>query len=221
MIKTQDSAALLSNADAKTGKVRLVIRARILSDASTPASGVSAPQNRRTLAIAVTVIVVLALIWLGVGAFKHSSNSPATHARNAPPQSSLSASSRTQPSASSRAIAPVPTNKTPNQVDAQAQPDAAMASVNEVLPKPSRGSLATIRGTIVISIRVVLNADGSVRTATSQIPGPSRYFERLALQSAKQWTFTPTRSEEPRAMYVRFDFTRDGVTARAASTQPS
>jgi TonB family protein len=216
LIKTQDSAGLLSNADAKTGTVRLVIRARILSDASTPASGLSAPQNRRSLAIAVTVIVALALIWLGIGAFKHSSNSPpAAQARNAPPQASLSASSRSQSSAS----APVPTKSAPTQVDAQRQSDAAMASVNEVLPKPSRGSLATIRGTIVISIRVVLNADGSVRTATSQIPGPSRYFERLALQSAKQWTFTPTHSQEPRTMFVRFDFTRDGVTARAAPTQ--
>lgn len=66
---------------------------------------------------------------------------------------------------------------------------------------------------------MIVDKKGSVLAATADDPGPSRYFERLALQASEKWTFAPTDSEEQRIMLVRFSFTRAGTTARANSLQ--
>jgi hypothetical protein len=50
---------------------------------------------------------------------------------------------------------------------------------------------------------------------TPDDPGPSRYFERLAVEASKKWTFAPVDTEAQRMALVRFNFTRDGTTARA------
>jgi hypothetical protein len=47
--------------------------------------------------------------------------------------------------------------------------------------------------------------------------GPSRYFERLAVEAAKKWTFTPTDAPEQRVMLVKFAFRRSGTTASFSS----
>jgi TonB family protein len=70
-----------------------------------------------------------------------------------------------------------------------------------------------------VSVRVIVDKKGSVLAATADDPGPSRYFERLAIQASNKWTFAPTDSEEQRIMLVRFNFTRAGTTARANSLQ--
>jgi TonB family protein len=66
-----------------------------------------------------------------------------------------------------------------------------------------------------VSVRVIVDKDGSVFAALTEVRGPSRYFERLALDAAKKWTFTPADSDAQRLMLVRFDFGRQGATARA------
>lgn len=64
---------------------------------------------------------------------------------------------------------------------------------------------------------MIVDKDGTVLIATADEPGPSRYFERLAVEASKKWTFTPADSEAQRIMLVRFNFTRAGTTARANS----
>jgi TonB family protein len=75
----------------------------------------------------------------------------------------------------------------------------------------------SIRGHVKVSVRVIVNGEGTVFAALVDDPGPSRYFERLALDAAKKWTFPPadSRSPERRWELVRFDFSRDGTTGRA------
>jgi TonB family protein len=70
-----------------------------------------------------------------------------------------------------------------------------------------------------VSVRVIVDKEGTVVVATADDPGPSRYFERLAIQASKKWAFAPTQSEEQRIILVRFNFTRAGTTARASSPQ--
>jgi len=65
----------------------------------------------------------------------------------------------------------------------------------------------------------IVDKEGTVLDATADEPGPSRYFERLAIAAAKTWTFAPADSEEQRKMLVRFYFTRAGTTARGNSVQ--
>lgn len=91
----------------------------------------------------------------------------------------------------------------------------AMSPVDEVLPRASRGALDTITGTIRVVVRVEVGDDGRVVAVAPDIPGPSRYFERLAREAAGQWTFTPAQAGAPRAARIRFSYTRAGVTASA------
>jgi outer membrane biosynthesis protein TonB len=66
-------------------------------------------------------------------------------------------------------------------------------------------------------VRVIVSEDGSVFAASPDRAGSSRYFERLALDAAKQWTFPVLDAPARRIMQVRFDFSRDGVTGRAVT----
>jgi TonB family protein len=88
-----------------------------------------------------------------------------------------------------------------------------------VIPDVSRSARDTIRGTIRVSIRVIVDKDGNVLAATADEPGPSRYFARLSLEAARKWTFAPIASEQQRVMLVRFYFKRSGTTARASPVQ--
>lgn len=87
--------------------------------------------------------------------------------------------------------------------------------INEVLPDPPQSALDTIRGTVRVAIRVTIDKDGNVLEATSEDPGPSRYFERLSLEAARKWTFTPVATQAQRAMLLRFHYTREGTTTSA------
>jgi TonB family protein len=76
----------------------------------------------------------------------------------------------------------------------------------------------TIRGHVKVSVRVIVDEGGSVFAALVDSPGPSRYFERAAIEAAKKWTFPPADSTS-RLKLVQFDFTRDGTTGQAIEVQ--
>jgi len=85
-----------------------------------------------------------------------------------------------------------------------------------VIPEVPQSALNTIRGTIRVTIRVIVDQEGKVVDASVQEQGASRYFARLALEASRKWTFAPSTSPEQRVMQVRFYFKRSGVTARAS-----
>jgi TonB family protein len=219
LIETENSvAALASTASAdphKQATVRLVIRARILPDAArTSPSAASKGFDTRSIALIIGVLALLILAWI-MGVFRRDSiSADAVNEHSAPAPVHAAAQVESVPanpvvSASGRANATA--TEPPGKLD------APTSSIHEVMPAASRSALQTIHGTIKVSIRVAISKDGAVQTATSHIPGPSRYFERLALQAAKKWTFTPTSTQEPRTRLVQFYFTREGVTGRLAS----
>jgi TonB family protein len=207
LLEAQQSAATLKAHEVaesdKAPTVRLVIRARILSDAPPPKRGLFESFDRRALLVASVVgLLVLAVIMLSV--FNHDTrSSPLAHEP-----------AKTAAQAPSSTLMPATELAPTKHVDAKSPEEPhAEATIKEVLPTVSRGSLQTIHGTIKVTIRTLVNQDGTVRAATSHIPGPSRYFERVALQAAKKWTFAPTSEPSPRTVFVRFNFTRGGVTA--------
>ncbi|HEU4602094.1 MAG TPA: energy transducer TonB [Steroidobacteraceae bacterium] len=151
--------------------------------------------------IALVVIAALAVIVL------RRNSEPTPRAQPSIPIKQATAHAADHP------VTPAPTAITPST--SATHKESATTATNEVLPTVPRSALNTIHGTIRVSIQVVLNQEGAVTSATSQIAGPSRYFERLSLQSAKKWTFTPSQAHERRTMYVKFEFTRAGVSARA------
>src|SRR5262249_8364742 len=123
-----------------------------------------------------------------------------------------------RPSPSS--VSPVSNTKPPKPAPVA----AAMlpSGVHEAIPDVPRHARMTIHGHIRVSVRVIVDQEGAVQAALVDQRGPSRYFERLAIEAAKQWTFPPAETRSSRLMLVRFEFTRTGTTGRAVSLeQPS
>jgi TonB family protein len=180
---------------------RLVIRVKI------PKGMPPAPVQRRLsrgalLSILGAVAVVAVLSWVGIGM-------RAKEPTSAPVVTAPVVSDKPPPT-----VEPT-TEATPAQPEVRQQPNAPPSAINEVIPNVPRSARDTIRGTIRVTIRVIVDRGGTVLATTTDEPGPSRYFERLATEAAKQWTFAPVDSAEQRTLLVRFYFKRAGTTGRA------
>ncbi|MDR3739532.1 MAG: TonB family protein [Terracidiphilus sp.] len=62
---------------------------------------------------------------------------------------------------------------------------------NRVMPDVPEFAQRTIRGHVPVEIRVQVDANGDVSHATVDSAGASRYFPKLALQTAQDWKFKP------------------------------
>jgi len=91
------------------------------------------------------------------------------------------------------------------------------SALHEAIPEVPQTARRTIIGHIKVWVRVIVDHDGSVFAATVDRSGPSRYFQRLALEAARKWTFLPVDTQPRRLMQIRFDFSRDGTTGRAVA----
>lgn len=202
---------------------RLVIRVKI-----TPEPAPSPPQpsiSPRAVGITAAVIALLTIVWLGMNAWRDES---ASRPMIASPGSSSSQSAPASPNSASSAQDAASVDTAAADVSPNVQPVASATSssvrsepavpepVNEVIPDAPRSALQTITGTVRVAIRVDLDQSGKVTATHSEIPGPSRYFERLSREAAAKWMFTPTASEDMRSMLLRFYYKRDGVTAEAS-----
>lgn len=179
----------------------LVIRVKIISKGP-PRAPVRRRLSRGALLLILGAVAVL-LSWVGISGFR-------TEPTSAP------AATEGAPNSESQFPAPAPKSV---ESEVRKQPDASPSSISEVIPDVPRSARETIRGTVRVSVRVIVDKEGTVLVATAYDAGPSRYFERLAIEASKKWTFAPTDSEEQRIMLVRFNFTRAGTTARANSLQ--
>ena len=187
---------------------RLVIRIKLMPP-EPPAPSVW----RRASGSALLMIAVAALLlaWLVISTFGTDPRPPAaTKVANTVVESRAPAAATTV--TNSAEVAPV-------EPPVRQQPEAPPSSINEVLPDVSQGALNTIRGTVRVSVRVIIDQQGRVIRASAEDRGPSRYFERLSVAASKKWTFTPAASDEQRIMRVRFNFTRAGATAQAGPVQ--
>jgi TonB family protein len=183
---------------------RLVIRIKLIPQAPPP------PRRRlsRNVLLLIAGTVAVLLIWLAFNAFRPDPTSPlavAQRTSNSDSQSSAPLAVRNEESSVVR-----------NEPEVRQQPDAPLSSINEVIPTVPRSALETIRGTVRVTVRVIVDKQGMVVDATADDRGPSRYFERLAVEASRKWTFTSSSSEEKRTVLVRFNFTRDGATAHAS-----
>lgn len=184
---------------------RLVVRVKIPVEEPPPPA--RQPLNIGLILLALAgLAAVVVLSWFAISLLRKEPTSPAP----AP-----------APSAAAPVVneEPVPPPAPEIKPAVQSPPAPPTSSTNEVIPDVSKSARDTVRGTIRVSIRVIVGKDGNVLAATTDEPGPSRYFERISLEAARKWTFAPTTAEEQRVMLVRFYFKRSGTTARAIAAK--
>ena len=93
----------------------------------------------------------------------------------------------------------------------------------EALPRVPQKARDTIRGTVVVSVRVAVDPAGAVVGATLDSPGPSRYFANLALQAARGWEFEPPNVDGrdiSSEWILRFDFQNTATKVIATHAVP-
>jgi TonB family protein len=204
---------------------RLVIRIKISK--GPPRTPVRRGLSRGAQLLILGAVAVL-LGWVAITAFRTEPTSAPAATEPAPNAKSQSPAPVPAPIEAAPVVSDEPLRKPAATRSAEArsvvsavrkQPDASPSVISEVIPDVPRSARETIRGTVRVSVQVIVDTEGTVLVATADDPGPSRYFERLAIESSKKWTFAPTDSKEQRIMLVRFNFTRAGTTARANSLQ--
>jgi TonB family protein len=106
---------------------------------------------------------------------------------------------------------------------AAAQDSGGSAVVHKVLPTVSDRARATIRGTVLVVVRVEVDSSGNVVNATLDPAGPSKYFGDLSLQAAHDWKFRtsqPNGQPVPSQWFVSFLYTQTDTTAFPTTTAP-
>lgn len=91
------------------------------------------------------------------------------------------------------------------------QPSAEGVS-KQVLPQVPRSARQTIHGKVKVKVRVAVDQNGDVSSATLVSPGPSQYFARLALEASRQWKFKPVgATEQPAQWLLEYKFGRSST----------
>jgi TonB family protein len=154
-------------------------------------------QKSKMVAPAMAVLALGAVI-VGVRLRHTTESRPAPVAPVATTEQQPTASTQVQKptaySSRSGAVAksPVKTQSATEPVSRQVLPQPAAEGVSkQVLPQVPLSARETIHGKVRVKVRVAVNPNGDVSSATLVSPGPSRYFARLALEASRQWKFKP------------------------------
>jgi len=93
---------------------------------------------------------------------------------------------------------------------------------HQVVPDVPKSARNTVHGTIKLRVRVNVDASGKVVKTHLESAGPSKYFARLATQSAQQWKFVPPQengSAVSSQWRLHYEFTRAGAKVQASPLQ--
>jgi len=124
------------------------------------------------------------------------------------------------PVAQSAAASAVPQNSAPAPVAASASAvapavDPSRSVRHEEIPHISRGARASIRGDIVVTVRVTVDRSGNVVDEALENRGNSKYFARAASEAARKWRFVAADHPDAREWLLQFEFTRGGTSGHA------
>jgi TonB family protein len=161
------------------------------------------------LAFFLGTVVVLAGLW-GAGRLIRGHSAPSVSSASVPASgANETAPAGMQPglpAANPPAAKPVPNGAA-----------SALTPLREATPEMSASARNSIHGHIKVWVRVTVSPDGSVSEALADRAGPSRYFERIAVEAARKWTFPPVDGATKRLVQLRFEFSREGATGRAVA----
>ncbi len=175
-------------------------------------AGPANPNRRKAVIAAAVVVAVVA----GAALFVRSRQGPASGSTAAEQQSA--AGSATEPTK------PLPSERNrqgaarPKTGAGTGKPEPVDGVVKRVMPDVLPAAQQTILGHVNVGVRVTVDAAGNVTDVTMESPGRSKYFNRLALDAARQWVFVSAdtgSSTASRAWTVQFDFHQEGIDASA------
>jgi eukaryotic-like serine/threonine-protein kinase len=86
--------------------------------------------------------------------------------------------------------------------------------VQRAVPDVPKSASDTIQGTIRVSVKVKVDPSGNVAGSEMVVPGSSKYFARLSLDSAPKWKFAPSQ-DSGREFLLHFEFKNSGTRAYA------
>ena len=95
--------------------------------------------------------------------------------------------------------------------------------LNRDVPEVSPRASDTIQGKVSVAVRVTVDPTGAVTDAEFASHGPSDYFARIAMESARKWTFKPPLTNGRAAAstwMLRFAFRRGGTDVTPVETNP-
>lgn len=154
------------------------------------------PVNRRATLVASAMVLIAAGLMVTIGL--HRSKTPSlpaarSSATSQPPvptkaspqpraQAAVPPASVAALSAAQTAAASIPTG-----------PTAPGAVVDRVLPHVTQHAMDTIRGRLVVIVRVQVDANGNVSDASYDYEGTSHYLKTAALEAARNWKFQPAQ----------------------------
>lgn len=168
------------------------------------------------------VLLVAIIIGLRIHSRKTSTATVQTETtRQAAPAEADSNSAQPQSSSDTKSTAPPPT-----QAPAPARTPAANATtssegdvVSRDVPEVPERASNTIHGTVSVVIRVNVDASGAVDNAEYATRGPSAYFARIALNSARKWKFRAPQLDGkslPSVWQLHYKFRRGGTDVAAS-----
>jgi len=175
-----------------------------------------APERRSFVPAGAAILVAAIAVWIGLRLLHSHPYSmptalPAATAQN--PETATAAPTEMP------AAAPAPSGVPTASLDPGfADPQTVVASssvLHEEAPDVPVSALETIRGHIKFAVRVTVDGSGNVVQARLINHSPSKYFTRLAIESARKWKFVAADNPASRQWLLRFEFTRDGATAHA------
>ena len=168
------------------------------------------PKPRALLTAVLAVVVIVALGWAAVSLLRsHRTPAPAV----------LEGSTSQTPDASPPVAAEVPqpaAGVLPPEPGRSDLP-TSISAVHEEIPEVPSKARRKIKGHIEVPVRIIVDPDGAVVSATADRVGHSRLLPRLATEAARKWTFPPIATQSRRVMQIRFDFSRDATTGRAVT----
>lgn len=125
------------------------------------------------------------------------------------------------PAAEPDTQAPAPQTSAPSAPSAIG--DSKGEVLNRVIPEASHGASSTIHGKVGVVVRVTVDETGAVTNAEFATHGPSAYFARLAMDSARNWKFKPPLQNgraTASTWLLHYAFRRDGTDVTPVETRP-
>jgi TonB family protein len=156
--------------------------------------------------VAIAAVLVIAFVLIA---------RPKRSRSDQPPTETEQGTAQSHSRSSAGATGAVSTKPNPAQTEGDTN-DAQVGVVQRVMPQVSPSARRTIQGKIKVRVRVEVDAQGNVSSASFESAGPSKYFSRISMDAARQWKFSPSNAGQNRREWrLQFAFTRAKTEASA------